>query len=265
MLTQDDLADLRTDIVALRRELRSLPGLGEGEASLGAVLQTIAARLERLPDEPPATTAELEAQIERIAQLLEDPTHSRLALAHIEASLKAIEERLDETRRSMLYRAADPDGEAGESAIGERRRPGARALRRRDGAEERDAGVGAEDQGRARRRAGHARGRRQAHGVPRARRRAAAAAAAPVAPPPLAEPARPGRAGPPPGRLRALSPRTRAPAAPARIRIRQSFQPLHVEPAAEAGDRRPRRIPSRPTSTTATTPTCRSSRAPMRR
>jgi localization factor PodJL len=118
VLTQEDLAELRNDIIALRRELRSLPGLGEGESSLGAVLQTIAARLERLPDEPPATTAELEAQIDRIAQLLEDPTHSRLALAHIEASLHAISERLDETRRSMLYRAADPDGEAGESAIG---------------------------------------------------------------------------------------------------------------------------------------------------
>ncbi|HWT30611.1 MAG TPA: hypothetical protein VN240_06230, partial [Propylenella sp.] len=107
VLTQEDLSDLRNDIVALRRELRSLPGLGDGQASLSDVLTAIASRLERLPDDPPASAAELEAQIDRIAQLLEDPTHSRLALAHIEASLQAISERLDETRRSMSYRAAD--------------------------------------------------------------------------------------------------------------------------------------------------------------
>ena len=112
-LTPDDVADLSTDITALRRELRSLPGLGEGEGNLGGVLKTIAARLERLSDEPPATAPVLEKQIERIAQLLEDPTHSRLALAHIETSLKSIEQRLDDTRRALLFRTSEeslPEG-----------------------------------------------------------------------------------------------------------------------------------------------------------
>jgi len=113
-LSAEDLAELRADIVALRRELRSLPGLGEGEANLGEVLQSIAQRIERLPENLPATTAELEAQVERIAQLIDDPSHSRLALAHIEASLKAIEERLDETRRSLAYRPAREGDEAAE-------------------------------------------------------------------------------------------------------------------------------------------------------
>ena len=53
VLTLDDVADLRTDIIALRRELRSLPGLGEGEANLGEVLKTVSDRLERLPYDPP--------------------------------------------------------------------------------------------------------------------------------------------------------------------------------------------------------------------
>jgi localization factor PodJL len=109
----EDLGELRGEIIALRRELRSLPGLGEGEANLATVLKTITDRLDRLPEDSPATTSELEAQIDRIALLLEDPTHSRLALAHIESSLKAIEERLEDTRRTMLYRdddaAREPD------------------------------------------------------------------------------------------------------------------------------------------------------------
>jgi localization factor PodJL len=111
-MTQDDVADLRDDIVALRRELRSLPGLGEGEQNLGGVLKTIAARLETLSDDPPATTAELEKQIERLAQMLEDSGGGRLAVGHIETSLRAIEERLDETRRAMLLRSARDGGAA---------------------------------------------------------------------------------------------------------------------------------------------------------
>ncbi|MGH6922266.1 MAG: hypothetical protein ACRED5_00720, partial [Propylenella sp.] len=102
----EDIAELRGDIVALRRELRSLPALGGGEANLGEVLQGIAARIDRLPQNLPATTADLETQIERIARLIDDPSHSRLALAHIEASLKSIEERLEETRRAFAYRPA---------------------------------------------------------------------------------------------------------------------------------------------------------------
>jgi localization factor PodJL len=102
LMSHEELAELRGDIGALRRELRSLPGLGEGQASLGTVLQTISQRLERLPDGAPATTADLEAQIDRVARLIDDPAQSRLALAHIESSLKSIEKRLDETRRTLL-------------------------------------------------------------------------------------------------------------------------------------------------------------------
>jgi localization factor PodJL len=115
LLSSDDLADLRGDIVALRRELRSLPGLGDGEGNLGAVLRAISQRLDRLPDTALATAAELETQIDRIAQLLEDPRHSRLALAHIETSLKSIERRLDETRRGLALQAP-PDSGPGEDA-----------------------------------------------------------------------------------------------------------------------------------------------------
>ena len=109
LLTQDDLAELRADIIALRRELRSLPNL-DGETDIAGALHTISARLERLADDPPATAVELEAQIERIAQRFEDPTHSRLTLAHIESSLKAIEARLGDTRRSMLIGPVDEAG-----------------------------------------------------------------------------------------------------------------------------------------------------------
>jgi localization factor PodJL len=116
-MSQEDIADLSTDITALRRELRSLPGLGDGEAPLGAMLKTIAARLERLPEDPPATAPELEMQIERIAMLMQDPSHSRLALAHIETSLKAIEQRLEETRRTLLYRAEEHAKGTGDEAF----------------------------------------------------------------------------------------------------------------------------------------------------
>ena len=114
LITADDLADFRTEIMALRRELRSLPSYGEGETGLGEMLRTISTRLERLPADPPATAIVLEEQIERVTRLLEDPSHSRLALAHIEASLKAIEERLEDTRRSVLLRAPDAE-HAGEA------------------------------------------------------------------------------------------------------------------------------------------------------
>ena len=107
LITADDLADFRSEIVTLRRELRSLPSFGEGETGLGEVLRAISARLDRLPAEPPATAIVLEEQIERVTRLLEDPSHSRLALAHIEASLKAIEERLEDTRRSVLLRTPE--------------------------------------------------------------------------------------------------------------------------------------------------------------
>ncbi|HEX9903788.1 MAG TPA: peptidoglycan-binding protein [Propylenella sp.] len=109
IISIDEIAELRSDIVALRRELRSLPGLGDGEANLGHVLRTLADRLDRLPESPPATAADLEQQIQRLASLLDDPSHSRLALAHIEKSLKGIEERLDDARHSYHFQAPQED------------------------------------------------------------------------------------------------------------------------------------------------------------
>ena len=108
-LGQEDLSELRDEITALRRELRSLPGLGEGESNLGEVLKAVTDRLDRFPAEPVATTRELEEQVERLAQLLDDPSHSRLALAHIETSLRTIEEKIGETRRTTAISGGDFD------------------------------------------------------------------------------------------------------------------------------------------------------------
>jgi len=105
-LDADELVDLRDGIVALRRELRSLPVAG-ADATLGATLQQIAARLEQLPEERLVTAGELERQIERIASVLDDPSHSRLALAHIETSLRTIEERIGEIPRGREAAAGD--------------------------------------------------------------------------------------------------------------------------------------------------------------
>jgi localization factor PodJL len=109
VLGQEDLTELRDEITALRRELRSLPGLGQGESNLGEVLKAVTDRLDRFPAEPVATTRELEEQVERLAALLDDPSHSRLALAHIETSLRTIEEKIGETRRSTAISGRDFD------------------------------------------------------------------------------------------------------------------------------------------------------------
>ena len=109
VLGQEDMSELRDEITALRRELRSLPGLGEGESNLGEVLKAVTDRLDRFPAEPVATTRELEEQVERLAALLDDPSHSRLALAHIETSLRTIEEKIGETRRSTAISGRDFD------------------------------------------------------------------------------------------------------------------------------------------------------------
>ncbi len=101
LLTQEDLTDLRSDIVALRRELRSMPGAGQEGASLTEMVRALAKRVDRLAAEPPITAADLEAQMDRIAAVLEDPSHGRMALAHIETSLKTIERRLEDTRRAL--------------------------------------------------------------------------------------------------------------------------------------------------------------------
>ena len=112
LLTQEDLADLRGDIIALRRELRSLPGVGDGQENLAGALQAISERLDRLPKDPPVTAADLENHVERLARLLDDPSHSRLALAHIESSLKGLEKRLDEARLSASADPADGGADA---------------------------------------------------------------------------------------------------------------------------------------------------------
>jgi localization factor PodJL len=110
-LAAEDFGDLRGDIIALRRELRSLPGLGEGEASLGAVLKTISARLERLPEQATAASGDLDSKLERIAQLLEDPRNGGVAFAHVQQSLRTIEERLEELRRDPSPRSLDDDAQ----------------------------------------------------------------------------------------------------------------------------------------------------------
>ena len=114
LLTQEDLTDLRSDIVSLRRELRS--GLGQGEADLGELMRTLVARVEQLPQGTPATVADLEAQMERIARILEDPNQSRVDLAHIEASLKTIEQRLEDTRLSFERAKLEGDDAAAAGA-----------------------------------------------------------------------------------------------------------------------------------------------------
>lgn len=97
-LTQEDLGELNADIAALRRELRSLPMRGEtSESELSGMLKAISERLDQLPGDAPGATARLEAQISRILQAVDEPGGSRQALAHIEASLKAIEARLEES------------------------------------------------------------------------------------------------------------------------------------------------------------------------
>lgn len=98
-----DVAELRSEIASLRSELRSMPTASGAEPNLGELMRAIALRLERLPQEGPKI-AQLEAQIERIARVLDDPEKGPAGLARIEASLKTIEKRLDDTRRSLGYR-----------------------------------------------------------------------------------------------------------------------------------------------------------------
>ena len=70
LLTQEDLTELRAEIVSLRRELRSAPG--QGETNLGDLMRTLVKRLEHLPQGTPATVADLETHIGRIAEILEE-------------------------------------------------------------------------------------------------------------------------------------------------------------------------------------------------
>ena len=98
-----DLAELRSDIASLRRELRDLPAATQAEPNLGELMRAIAKRLDRLPQEQPASSSRLEAQIERISHMLDDPQGGPAGLARIEASLRTIEKRLDDTRRSLGY------------------------------------------------------------------------------------------------------------------------------------------------------------------
>ena len=100
----EELIDLRSEISALRRELRSMPAAAPSEPNLGELMRAIAKRLDRLPQDTPAALAGLEAQIARIAQVLDDPASGPAGFARIQASLKTIEKRLDDTRRSLGYR-----------------------------------------------------------------------------------------------------------------------------------------------------------------
>jgi localization factor PodJL len=102
ILTQDDLSELRADMSALRRELRETPTSGEAEPNLGELMRAIAKRLDRLPEESNSAIAGLEAQIERIARVLEDE-NGPASVARIQSSLRTIEKRLDDTRRSLGY------------------------------------------------------------------------------------------------------------------------------------------------------------------
>ena len=113
LLTQDDLTDLRSDIVALRRELRSLPG--QAEATLGDLMRNLVSRLEQVPHEA-ASIADLEGHMDRIARLLEDSGHAHPALGQIGASLKAIEQQLDETRRLFDNPMPEPPAVASSGA-----------------------------------------------------------------------------------------------------------------------------------------------------
>ena len=92
------------------------------------MMRTIVKRLEKLPQDAPATAADLEAQVDRIARLIEDPSQSRMALAQLEAGLKTIEQRLDDTRRVLESQPPREDPIAAGHCP--------RALRRRHGAEE---------------------------------------------------------------------------------------------------------------------------------
>ena len=102
-LKRKDLSELRSDIGSLRRELRSLPSLGQDEPNLGELMRAIAKRLDRIPQEAPSALANVETQIERIARVLDDPENGPAGLARIQASLRTIEKRLDDTRRSLGY------------------------------------------------------------------------------------------------------------------------------------------------------------------
>ncbi len=98
-----DLSELRSDIASLRRELRDLPAASQAEPNLGELMRAIAKRLDRLPQEQPASFSRVEAQLERISHVLDDPQGGPAGLARIEASLRTIEKRLDDTRRSLGY------------------------------------------------------------------------------------------------------------------------------------------------------------------
>jgi localization factor PodJL len=75
------------------------------------VLKTISARLERLPEQATAASGDLDSKLERIAQLLEDPRNGGVAFAHVQQSLRTIEERLEELRRDPSPRSLDDDAQ----------------------------------------------------------------------------------------------------------------------------------------------------------
>ena len=98
---QEDLAELRSDIVALRRELRSAPRTPADEPNLGELMRAHRQAARADSARGAGDVADLEAQIERIARILDDRRTEPAGLAHIQASLKTIEKRLEDTRRSI--------------------------------------------------------------------------------------------------------------------------------------------------------------------
>jgi localization factor PodJL len=99
----EDIAELRTEIALLRREMKSLPGGGAAAGEeLAPLLKDLARRLDRQPAEPPLTVADLESQIDRIVRMMEEPAPERLSLGPIEDSLRRIEEQLESGARTAL-------------------------------------------------------------------------------------------------------------------------------------------------------------------
>ncbi|MYZ49610.1 hypothetical protein, partial [Propylenella binzhouense] len=93
--SEDDMADLRSDIAALRRELRSMPVAGQGD-DLGAVLRTLAEKVEEIGRRSPVTAGDLDRQVERILAMIDAAERGdRPELGALERQLRAIQERLE--------------------------------------------------------------------------------------------------------------------------------------------------------------------------
>jgi localization factor PodJL len=115
----EDIAELRTEIALLRREMKSLPGGGAAAGEeLAPLLKDLADRLDRQPAGA-LTLADLEAQVDRIVGMMEEPAPERRHLGPIEESLRRIEEQLDSSAHAALASAISrPDDWADGDADG---------------------------------------------------------------------------------------------------------------------------------------------------